>query len=234
MAGGGRPDDAPGQRSDLELVEAGLAGDRRALDALLRRHAPMVHGLCRRISASDADADDATQEALIAIVRGLPRFDGRSRFSTWVYRVATNACLDEVRRRRRRPAPADPADMEAGLDIDPAAAPGRAGPGGAGTGGPGAGAAAGAGLDAAVADRLDVDAALRRLPVEFRAAVVLRDLCTLEYAEIADVLGVPVGTVRSRIARGRAALVPLLAGPGRPAGRAGNSAAPPGRPTERP
>jgi RNA polymerase sigma-70 factor, ECF subfamily len=136
----------------------------------------------------------------MAVVRGLPRFDGRSRFSTWVYRVAVNASLDELRRRRRRPEP--------GLEDD-----GR-------TGGLSA-LADPAGTDQldpeTTADRLDVDAALRRLSPEFRAAVVLRDLCGLDYAEIADVLGVPPGTVRSRIARGRAALVPMLAG-NRPTG----------------
>ncbi|MHB8505644.1 MAG: sigma factor-like helix-turn-helix DNA-binding protein, partial [Acidimicrobiales bacterium] len=63
-----------------------------------------------------------------------------------------------------------------------------------------------------VADRLDIDAALRQLTPEFRAAVVLRDVCELDYAEIAEVLAVPPGTVRSRIARGRAALVALLGG----------------------
>jgi RNA polymerase sigma-70 factor, ECF subfamily len=154
-----------------------------------------MYSVCRRLTGNDADAADATQEALMAVVRGLPRFDGRSRFSTWVYRVAVNASLDELRRRRRRPEP--------GLEDD-----GRAG-----------------GLSVMVelagtdqldpettADRLDVDAALRRLSPEFRAPVVLRDLCGLDYAEIAEVLGVPPGTVRSRIARGRAALVPMLAG----------------------
>ena len=59
------------------------------------------------MTGNDADALDATQEALLALVRGLPRFDGRSSFSTWSYRVATNACLDELRRRRRRPLPVD-------------------------------------------------------------------------------------------------------------------------------
>jgi DNA-directed RNA polymerase specialized sigma24 family protein len=72
---------------------------------------------------------------------------------------------------------------------------------------------------AAVADRLDVDAALGRLPVDFRAAVVLRDLCDLDYAEIARVLHIPVGTVRSRIARGRAQLADLVGNPGGPADR---------------
>jgi RNA polymerase sigma-70 factor, ECF subfamily len=155
------------------------------------------------LTGNDTDAADATQEALMAVVRGLPRFDGRSRFSTWVYRVAVNASLDEVRRRRRRP--------ELGLEDDR-----RAGTGRAEAGASDSATAVWAATDQldpeATADRLDVDAALRRLSPEFRAAVVLRDLCGLDYAEIADVLGVPPGTVRSRIARGRAALVPLLAG----------------------
>ena len=67
-------------------------------------------------------------------------------------------------------------------------------------------------IDQRVTDRMDVDAALATLPPEFRAPVVLRDLCQLDYAEIAEVLAIPPGTVRSRIARGRAALVPLLRG----------------------
>ena len=121
-------------------------------------------------------------------MRGLPRFDGHAAFTTWLYRVTTNACLDELRRRRRRPLP--------GLEEErpvtgPAATPDPAG---------------------AVAARVDVDAALARLPPEFRAAVVLRDLCGLEYAEIAEVLGIPPGTVRSRIARGRGQLADLLVG----------------------
>src|SRR5829696_9779462 len=88
---------------DRQLVAAAQAGDRRALDELLRRHYDRVHAVCRRIAGSARDADDAAQEAMIGIVRGLPRFDGRSQFSTWVYRIATNAALDELRRRKRRP-----------------------------------------------------------------------------------------------------------------------------------
>lgn len=174
-----------------DVVAAAQAGDRAATEELLRRHLPSVASLCRRLAGNASDADDATQEALIAIVRGLPKFDGRSRFSTWAYRVATNACLDELRRRRRRPEPVDAAAHDA---TGRSSAPDPAG---------------------ATADRIDIDHALARLPEEFRAAVVLRDLCALDYAEIAEVLGIPIGTVRSRIARGRAALVPLL-GAGNP------------------
>ena len=174
----------PQASDDGELASRARGGDREALETLLRRQYRVVHRLCRRLTGNDADADDAAQEALLAIARGLPRFDGVSAFGTWAYRVATNACLDELRRRHRRPDP---------VPDDPAAPAWEHPP------------------DEVAADRVDVDAALARLPLEFRAAVVLRDLCGLDYAEIAEVLGVPPGTVRSRIARGRAALVPLLA-----------------------
>jgi RNA polymerase sigma-70 factor, ECF subfamily len=193
-------------------VAAARSGDRPALDALLRRHHDRLFALCRRLTGNEADAYDALQEALIAIVRGLHRFDGRSLFTTWSYRVATNATLDELRRRRRRPVPGLPAED------GPGAGPGlRAGFAPAGTGsGPGGRAAPGGampsvgGFDEAVADRMDIDEALARLPDDFRAAVVLRDVCALDYAEISEVLGIPPGTVRSRIARGRGLLAAHL------------------------
>src|SRR5207244_6411245 len=101
------------QDDDAGLVSAPQAGARVALDRLLRRHYDRVHALCRRLTGNDADAVDAAQEALIAIVRGLPRFDGTARFGTWAYRVATNACLDELRRRSRRPEPGLPDELPA-------------------------------------------------------------------------------------------------------------------------
>ncbi len=188
------------QHDDLALVQAAQAGDRSALDTLLRRHVDRIHAVCRRLCGNDADAADATQEALIAVVRGLPRFDGRAAFTTWVYRVATNAALDELRRRRRRPEPGLDDLGHRATDEPPAGPP----------------------MAEAVADRVDLDAALAQLPPEFRAAVVLRDVCTLDYDEIAEVLGIPPGTVRSRIARGRAALARQLGG---------NRTAPPPRQT---
>ena len=139
---------------------------------------------------------------MIAIARGLPRFDGRSAFTTWSYRVISNACLDELRRRARRPVPLD---------------------GAGGPPPPGVVDVTDASVEA-VAGRLDTDAALARLPYEFRAAVVLRDLCDLDYVEIGRVLDIPPGTVRSRIGRGRAQLADLL----------GNPAAFPDRPTTSP
>ncbi|MCB0993600.1 MAG: sigma-70 family RNA polymerase sigma factor [Acidimicrobiales bacterium] len=169
---------------DRDLVTAAQAGDRGALDLLLRRHHDRVYAVCRRLAGNDADANDATQEALIAIVRGLPRFTGRSSFGTWAYRVATNACLDELRRRGRRPTPGLP-EVERSRDDGP-------------------------GLATSVADRLDIDAALGQLPEEFRAPVILRDQLGMDYADIAATLDLAPGTVRSRIARGRARLVSLL------------------------
>jgi RNA polymerase sigma-70 factor (ECF subfamily) len=175
---------------DRALVAAAVDGDRDAVEQLLRRHFDSIAGLCRRMCGNKADGDDATQEALLAVVRGLPRFDGRAAFSTWVYRVATNACLDELRRRKRRPLPSE--KMVEARTSD---------------------------LADGVTARLDVDRGLSELPLEFRTAVVLRDLCGLDYAEIADVLDVPVGTVRSRIARGRAGLANVLGNPEPPAER---------------
>jgi RNA polymerase sigma-70 factor (ECF subfamily) len=173
------------------LVAAAQAGDRRAMDRLLRAHQPQIYAVCRRITGNDADALDATQEALVAIVRGLPRFDGRAKFSTWAYRVATNACLDELRRRKRRPLVGLPEHDGTAVDpVDPA------------TPDPGD----------EVGDRDEIDTALAALAPDFRAAVVLRDLCQLDYAEIAEVLEIPAGTVRSRIARGRAQLADLIRG----------------------
>ena len=172
---------------------------------------------------NDADAQDALQDALIALARGIRRFDGRAAFGTWSYRVATNACLDELRRRSRRPVPGPVgvgtiADGGDGVS-DHISLP----PPGAALGG-GRSAVAEDGGISAIADRIDVDAAVAQLPADFRAAVVLRDLCDLDYGEIARVLDIPAGTVRSRIARGRAQLADML----------GNPSASPDRPTTSP
>jgi RNA polymerase sigma-70 factor (ECF subfamily) len=167
---------------DDALARRAARGDRGALDTLLREHTNLVHGVCRRILGNSDDALDASQEALLAIARKIGTFDGRSKFSTWAYRVATNAALDEARRRNRRPIPVEHLPESARTHA----------------------------ADSDVADRLDVDAALSRLTPEYRAAVALRDLVGMDYAEIAEVLDIPPGTVRSRISRGRAALADLL------------------------
>ena len=178
-----------GAHDDGALIAAAQSGDPGALDTLLRRHYDRIWALCRRLAGNNADAEDATQEALIAVARGLHSFDGRAAFTTWSYRVATNACLDELRRRARRPV------LHAGEGEPEAVDPGP--------------------LPDHVVDRLDIDRALARLPDDFRVAVVLRDLCDLEYGDIAELLGLPAGTVRSRISRGRAQLARQLGNPDR-------------------
>ena len=191
-------------------MTAAQGGDRAAMDALLRRHQGRIWAVCRRLAGNDADAADATQEAMLLIVRRLHTFDGRSRFTTWAHRVATNACLDELRRRGRRPRPGLP-DDEPGVGTvraDRAPTP-----------------------EQSVTEAMGVDAALAALPEEFRVPVVLRDLGGHDYAEIAAILDIPPGTVRSRIARGRARLAQLL---DIDPGAAGNHTTPDGRPTSRP
>ena len=174
---------------DRALVTAAQGGDRAALDQLFHRHYDRVHAVCRRITGNDADADDAAQEAMIAMVRGLARFDGRSSFGTWAYRIATNASLAELRRRRRRP-------VLSGRDHDSSDGPRRHEQ---------ADHRAGQRIDQ-IAERSIIDVALAALPEEFRVPVVLRDVADLDYAEIAAVLEIPIGTVKSRIARGRGML----------------------------
>ena len=183
-------------RSDEELAAASADGDADALAVLLDRHADRIHGICRRVLTNPDDALDATQEALIAVTRKIDRFDARARFTTWLYRVATNAAIDEARRRARRPRP---------VEVLPERSEGDD-------------------FGSRIADRLVVDAAMAEIPVEFRAAVALRDLADLDYAQIAEILDVPPGTVRSRIARGRSALAATL----------GNQAGPSDRPTNEP
>jgi RNA polymerase sigma-70 factor (ECF subfamily) len=191
-------------RTDDDLVAAAQRGDAAAMDQLLRRHYDRVHAVCRRIAGGTRDADDAAQEAMIRVVRNIDRFDGRSAFGTWIYRIATNTALDELRKRKRRPqlhvvdddgrGEPELADDLAHRHVDD------------------------------VADRITIDAALAALPDEFKAAVVMRDVGDLDYAEIAAALDIPVGTVKSRIARGRRLLVEQL----------GNREGPSERPNEQP
>jgi RNA polymerase sigma-70 factor (ECF subfamily) len=178
---------SPSPDPDADLLPAARAGDRDALDALLRRHEAHLHAVCRRLTGDPTDALDALQDAMIAIVRGLPRFDGRSKVGTWMHRVATNACLDELRRRRRRPTDPLPEHETDPHDGAPTVAD-------------------------TVTDRTSIDAALALLAPEYRAPLVLRDLMGHDYATIAELLDIPPGTVRSRIARGRAALSRHLTG----------------------
>ncbi len=179
--------------ADRGLVDAAAAGDRDAFDELVRRHQAQVLNLVRALTAGDADADDLAQEAFVRAWRGLRRFRGESTFRTWLYGLTVNVVRTHFAKRtrfrrlfwtggtREEGAP-DPADR----------------------------AAAGSGIEEAVVMRNAIDRALAALPEELREAVTLRDVQGLEYREIADTLGVPIGTVESRIFRARQKLRPLL------------------------
>lgn len=160
-----------------------------ALNDLLREHYPMIRAVCRRVLINDADADDATQNALISIARRIDTFDGRSSLSTWIYRIATNAAIDELRRRRRRPRPIGDETVVSAVDSSTEQALG------------------------AIDGSDQLRSALAEVPEDFRLALVLRDVADLEYEEIGRILGIPGGTVRSRIARGRARLAEALGNP---------------------
>ena len=144
-----------------------------------------------RLAGNPDDAQDLVQEALIRVRKGLERYEPGS-LEGWLARIVTNVFLDEVRRKRRRPADALPDDPERVLPASPAA-------------------------DAAeVATSLsdEIQEALATLPDEFRVPVVLCDVADQSYEQIAITLGVPVGTVRSRIHRGRRLLRSALTGEG--------------------
>lgn len=162
------------------------------MEDLLARHYDRLYAICYRIAGNPADAADACQEALLAIVKGLDRYDGRASFKTWSYRVASNACLDEMRRKNRRPV----VGIEGAELVE-----------------------SGPAIDQQVSDRVTLEDALPHLPDEFRVPVVLRDVAGLDYAEIAETLSIPPGTVRSRIARGRRQLSELLGNQVPPSGR---------------
>lgn len=161
-------------------------GDQAAFDALLRQHYNQIYAICRRLAGNEADALDATQEALITLVRRIDRFDGRSKFTTWMHRVVVNACLDELRRRGRRPVPTAVEEQPLATAERPVAEE--------------------------VADRIDVESALAQLPVTFREPLVLCDQLGMSYEEIAQEMDIPLGTVRSRISRGRRRLAEVLSG----------------------
>jgi RNA polymerase sigma factor (sigma-70 family) len=179
---------------DLELAQRHSRGDVRAFDEVYSRYAVMVFNLALRLSGDPDEAADLTQEIFLRIYRHLDSFSGRSALKTWIFRVALNHCRERLSRFRPLTQPIGEAEEGAGSGEVSIADPCR---------GP---------EELAVAADLgrQVAGALAQLPAPFREAVVLRDLQGLSYEEIAAVLGVRVGTVRSRIARGREQLRGLL------------------------
>ncbi len=174
---------------DEQLIRRFLDGDVSAFAALVRRHEARIYHLCLRILADPDDAADAAQDAFVTALRKLDQFRAEAAFTTWMHRVAVNACYDILRRRKRAPMLRAVANDEAG-DLEPGPPhPDHAD---------------------AVAAGADVAAALASVPEEFRVALVLADVQDLPYEEIAKVLDVPLGTVKSRVHRGRIALARVL------------------------
>jgi RNA polymerase sigma-70 factor (ECF subfamily) len=174
--------------ADPQLVMLTARGDTRAFEVLASRYRSVMYGVCRRITCNDHDAIDALQEALLAVWLRAGSFEGRSTVSTWLFRIAVNAAIDQVRNRARAALDGGPAIEELASAAD---------------------------VESAVVAQATVDWAIRRLPPQFRAPVVLREYYGLSYLEIADVLDIPIATVKSRISRGRQGLAELIT-PGYP------------------
>jgi len=167
------------------LVESAKRGSKAAFEALYRNHVGKVYGLCLRMTANRATAEDCTQEAFIQAWRSLPAFESRSAFGTWLHRIAVNAVLAQGRRRSERLGTTGSAEDEAVALPDPSV-------GDAGT-------------------VLDLEAGLRRLPAGARQALVLVGLYGYSHEEAAELLGVAVGTCKSQVHRARQLLGERLA-----------------------
>ena len=177
--------------SDSELLARHVAGDHDAFGVLVQRHRDRLWAVALRTLGDREEAADALQDALVSAFRGAHTFQGRSAVTTWLHRIVVNACLDRARRaasHRTRPLDEQPA-LETALGL-------------------------GEGADAPVERgelRQEVAQALASLPGDQRAALVLVDMHGYPVAEAAAILEVPVGTVKSRCARGRARLLPQIA-----------------------
>jgi RNA polymerase sigma-70 factor, ECF subfamily len=169
--------------TDAELVAAHRAGDRHAFARLVSRHADRLWGTALRTLGDPHEADDAVQEALLSAYRGARSFRGEASVRTWLHRIVVNACIDRMRQADLRPTVPWPDREPPARSGDPAGE---------------------------LATRLAVAEALALLPVDQRVAVVLVDVQCCPVAEVAQILQVPVGTVKSRCARGRARLAALL------------------------
>ncbi len=174
------------------LVQRSRGGDIAAFNVLVERFQRGLYNLCLRMLGSAAAAEDATQEAFIAAFRRLDSFRGGS-LRAWLYRIAANVCYDELRRRRARPAVSLDATLEQGGLAElasPSPSPARQ------------------------LERSEVVSAIQKalgaLPSDQRLAVILCDVQGMDYSEISAVVGAPLGTVKSRIARARLRLRAIL------------------------
>ncbi len=176
---------------ETELIRLAASGGRDAFSALMERYEQRVYHQALRLVGHPEDAADVTQEVFFKAWRGLPRFQGDSAFSTWLYKLTDNAAIDLLRREKKRRGDTSLDDAGgAALPADPAPTPQQA-------------------LEAKELRRAVADG-LARLSGEHRRVLVLREVNGLSYEEIGGMLGLPSGTVKSRIARARLALAKML------------------------
>ena len=174
-------------------MESARQGDQEAFERLVRAYEKRVFALTLRMCGNAEDAAEAAQEAFLAVWQGLKFFRGEASFSTWLYRLASNACVDLLRREGRHRAAAGPSLNDEELDLaaaDPAPTPQEA--------------AERAEL------RQQIEAGLQQLSLEYRQVLVLREMHQLSYEEIGQTLNLDPGTVKSRISRGRKRLRKIL------------------------
>jgi len=171
--------------TDERLVRRFQEGSADAFEVLVNRHGTRVYNLCLRILGDPEEAADASQDTFLAALRKLNTFRGDSAFTTWLHRVAVNACYDSLRKKRRRPLLQIVRDEDDERPEPALPAPDHADD---------------------VVFSVDVARALLEISEEFRMVLVMADVQDLPYDEIASVLEIPVGTVKSRVFRGRAAL----------------------------
>ncbi|MET8409360.1 RNA polymerase sigma factor [Streptomyces sp. NPDC005195] len=172
-----------------ELARRAAAGDPDALDLLLQRLGPEVMRRCGRFLPCREDAEEAAQDVLLQVARKITGFEGRSRFSTWLYTVVANCSRQKYRELKRRAAE-QPDVIDASHHVDPRTTSVIAG------------------------SRVDLLEALERLEREHPhlvAPLVYRDICQLEYAEVAERVGIPLGTLKSRLHEARKQVRPWLA-----------------------
>ncbi len=179
--------------NDLDLLKRCLAGENQAWESLLRVHSRKVYSLCYRFTGRTAEAEDLTQEIFIKIFQTLKSYDqAQGTFTTWLTRVARNHLVDHYRRTKRDRATASLDDEESKVAEQVSSGPGPT-----------------AGVESRERREL-IQEGLNKLSPDLREAVILRDLHDLDYDEIARVLDVPQGTVKSRINRGRLELARVL------------------------
>lgn len=169
---------------EKRMIERASGGDPEAFNRLMEQHERRMYAVALRMCANREDAQDCLQEAMLRVYRAIGSFKGESSFSTWVYRITMNTCLDELRRRKNKQS----ASLDDLLDEGWAPADDRSSP-------------------EKHAMRAETARTLRQtiqeLPEDMRAAVVLRDIQGYTYEEIAQILDINVGTIKSRISRGR-------------------------------